>query len=83
METMREYGNGEARMEEELLHIVIQLVDVWSTMSAVSESEEIPSIREAPTMNMEINRMCLIQWAREYILSEQEDLWEFLKDRIK
>lgn len=83
METMSECGNGETKMEEELLHIVIQLVDVWSTMSAVSESEKIPSIREAPTMNVEINRMCLIQWAREYILSGQEDLWEFLKDRIK
>lgn len=68
---------------KQLFFTVIEMTEVWTTMSTVSVLDPIPSIREAPTIDYEKNKEFLIQWAKEYLELQDVEVWEFLKKKIK
>lgn len=64
---------------DKLLDIAIELATIWATMSVI---DGIPSILEAPTTDIRINKECLVEWAQEYNSLEHMDKYDFLKMKI-
>lgn len=65
---------------KKVCYAAIQLARIWGIMETLGR---FPPMDKAPVENGFRGEECLLKWAEEYVHTEQEDIVEFLKKKMK